>query len=1101
MLGVAMRRLSLAFLALAAAMPGHAAPLAPPLAPPLAAGGGAAAPVFAPPPAWVHGADAAGPAFLVPPPGFASLAAITLLRDQQYSFSPQGDDMYIERIVRVQTPAGLSAAGTITLPWDPATQTLTIHRLRILRGGASIDVLATQAFTILRRENNLEDAMLDGWLTAAIQPAGLLVGDSVDLAYTIHRVDPAMGGRSERVIGWPNLPFAHLRLRATWPAALPMQWRANRAIEGLHATTLAGRTELALAADDVQPELLPEHAPARYGDGPEIDVSAFAGWRDVADQFRPLYARAAAIGPQSPLQAEIARIRATAKGPEAQAAAALALVQDQVRYLFLGTNDGGLVPAPADLTWSRRFGDCKGKTTLLLALLHGLGIDAAPVLVSADDGDGLNARLPMIGHFDHVLIRAVIHGRAYWLDGTRMGDRRLTDLAVPGYYWGLSLAPGTVALTPITPTPLARPSTATTIRIDATAGIALPAPFHVTETLTGDAALEQRRDFDDMTQSERDYALRDNWSRRYDFVDIKSVTARFNDATGEEILTMDGLAHMDWSGDRYETDDMELGYRVHFSRPPGVYVTAPFAVAFPVYYSHHETILLPHGGAGFTLSGEDIDRSAAGMHFHRVTRLDHGVFEGDASTRSVQPEFPAAEAASAQDAINDLRKSAVYIRTPDHYEQTQAETAAERARPLANAAAYVDRGVDSMRHDDYAPAIEDFSKALALDPRHDLALADRGIAYVMQDNIAAAKRDFAAATLINAKNPVLYRGLGALAMKAHQYAEAIADFTTSLHYMPGDAFTLGERAWAYHCAGNDDSAMADYAALLRITPDNFDVYLFRARFFKRKAETARLMAEAAAVTAANPKNAEAYNTAGQIYTMAQQPPLAARAFDRMVELAPTAGNCLIHARHRPVSDRAGRAADVEAALNHDVNSVDAWFMRADMQYQAGAYADALSSVNVAISIKGATPVLLAMRGAAFRRAGQLDKADKDFRTARAKATIPAELNDLCWFEATSGAAPDVALAACDAALAKVPGHATFLDSRGFALLRLNRFADAVADYTAALSQRPDAPMSLYGRAVAFRRLGNLKASEADLQAARRADSGVGQVFATFGVAL
>jgi tetratricopeptide (TPR) repeat protein len=295
--------------------------------------------------------------------------------------------------------------------------------------------------------------------------------------------------------------------------------------------------------------------------------------------------------------------------------------------------------------------------------------------------------------------------------------------------------------------------------------------------------------------------------------------------------------------------------------------------------------------------------------------------------------------------------------------------------------------------------------------------------------------------------------------------------------------------------------MADYATVLRIAPDSFKVYLFRARFFKRKAETARLMGEAVAVTAANPKNAEAYDTAGQIYIMAQQPTLAARAFDRMIELAPTADNYLIHARYRPVADRAGRAADLEAALNHDVNSVDAWFMRADMQYQAGAYADALSSVNVAISIKGETAVLLAMRGAALRRVGQPDKADKDFRAARAKATIAGEFNDLCWFEATSGAAPDTALAACDAALAKVPGHATYLDSRGFALLRLNRFADAVADYTAALSQQPDAPTSLYGRAVAFRRLGNLNASDADLRAAKQADSGVDRVFASFGVAL
>ena len=49
-------------------------------------------------------------------------------------------------------------------------------------------------------------------------------------------------------------------------------------------------------------------------------------------------------------------------------------MQDKVRYVFLGMNTGGYVPADADVTWARRFGDCKGKTTLLLAVLHELGI-------------------------------------------------------------------------------------------------------------------------------------------------------------------------------------------------------------------------------------------------------------------------------------------------------------------------------------------------------------------------------------------------------------------------------------------------------------------------------------------------------------------------------------------------------------------------------------------------------------------------------------------------------------------------------------------------------------------------------------------------------
>ena len=84
----------------------------------------------------------------------------------------------------------------------------------------------------------------------------------------------------------------------------------------------------------------------------------------------PLYARAATLEENSPLRAEIERIRAENPTPAGQAAAALRLVQQQIRYVALSMGEGGYVPASADDVWRARYGDCKGKTALLLALLH-----------------------------------------------------------------------------------------------------------------------------------------------------------------------------------------------------------------------------------------------------------------------------------------------------------------------------------------------------------------------------------------------------------------------------------------------------------------------------------------------------------------------------------------------------------------------------------------------------------------------------------------------------------------------------------------------------------------------------------------------------------
>ena len=117
-----------------------------------------------------------------------------LLEDRQINLSKDGTDIYTDSIARIQSPQGLNALGTISLLWNPNTMSVTVHKLHILRGGQVIDVLADQSFTVLRREKNLELAVLDGVLTAAVQPTGLQVGDAIELSFTLRHKDPALVG-------------------------------------------------------------------------------------------------------------------------------------------------------------------------------------------------------------------------------------------------------------------------------------------------------------------------------------------------------------------------------------------------------------------------------------------------------------------------------------------------------------------------------------------------------------------------------------------------------------------------------------------------------------------------------------------------------------------------------------------------------------------------------------------------------------------------------------------------------------------------------------------------------------------------------------------
>ncbi|MFL6601886.1 MAG: DUF3857 domain-containing protein, partial [Steroidobacteraceae bacterium] len=551
-------------------------------------------PEFGPVPGWVQ------PAVLPASADRDDAPVKLILMDWQFKLGTSGAEGYFESAMRIQTPQGLQSLSTLTLPWNPSTDVLTVHALQIIRGDQKVDMLAGgRTFEVLRRENSLEYAALDGVLTAAIQPEGLQVGDIIDIVYSIKRSDPALLGISEWIaMGWPSVPISSVRLRGVWSNTDKVQWKASDSLAGIQQTRHGDTTEVNLAMANVSPLVLPKGAPARYRLGRYIEFSNLKSWSQVADHMAPLYAHASSLSPQSTLNAEVARIRRSSTDRRLQAIAALALVQDQVRYVFLGMNDGALVPADADVTWSRRFGDCKAKTALLIALLRALGIDAQPVAVNTLDGESVKSGLPMVAAFNHVLVRANIDGNTYWLDGTGSGDRQVDELLMPPYRWGLPLVPKG-DLVAIMPTPAAVPVTDTSIQIDATAGIPGTATVHAATAFRGQFAAAMRFTLGSLDAKARERALREFWSKVLDSVTIDKVESRFDEKDAKEYFTMEGSRSLAWVNGREQLEGIDFNYRSDFQRPEDERSDAPFAVTFPSYSRITETVKLPQADSGF----------------------------------------------------------------------------------------------------------------------------------------------------------------------------------------------------------------------------------------------------------------------------------------------------------------------------------------------------------------------------------------------------------------------------------------------------------------------------------------------------------------------
>lgn len=792
------------------------------------------------------------PAWVKPLPPLKTDSPVTgapfrqLRLDQQVHFGPDGDSIFIESVIRIQTAQGLSAMGTIALPWNPDSTTLTVHRLEIKRGTQVIDVLADQTFTVLRRENRLEYAMLDGVLTATMQPEGLEVGDIVTLAFTLTRKDAVVGDFSENYLpAPPTEQVDQIQLRVLWdPRTKPIRYRLDQGMNPPKVgRTASGETELIFDLKGQKPYKAPPGAPSRFMRGRGVEFTQFKDWAQVSALLSPLYDTAATLKDNSRLKPEIDKIRAASNDPKVQAGLALALVQERTRYVFLGMDAGNLTPAQADVTWSRRYGDCKGKTALLLAILRELGIKAEPAVVHSTLGDGLDARLPMVGLFDHVIVRAEIGGKVYWLDGTRNGDRKLDEVATPEFGWALPLRAKGSALEALRVEPSPLPTTALTLDIDASGGLYTLAPMKAEQRFRGDYAISAKTAADAAPPEELEKAYKKYWGTVFDFADVETVTSRYDETTGEYILGMEGKATLLWmetnesSAPRHSAYGHKLGGPSSWKREDEVdNKDAPFSVTHPLHVWYRETIKLPDGGKGYVTEGKDIDQVTAGYSFWRKAGIKDGVFTLETRTRSLQTEIPASEAEASEKALEEMGKIEVNVVAPPGYRRTTADRNSSIERldktikenPKAHLALMVRAGLH-RENKDFAKAESDYTAAILLDDDNASLYTGRGGTLLQMGKKDAAMADFAMARKFGGKdagelnNLCWEQATGGVALEA-----ALSDCDKALQMEPRNAATLDSRGFVLMRLGRWSDSIADYNKASGIRPDSAESLFGRA---------------------------------------------------------------------------------------------------------------------------------------------------------------------------------------------------------------------------------------------------------------------------------
>ncbi|MEG3088094.1 DUF3857 domain-containing protein [Sphingomonas sp. PB4P5] len=893
-------------------------------------------PLYAPVPAWVK------PAPPIAKPKDGEDAPIALIFDQQQRLQDGQLWAYMDTATRIASADVLSGAGTVQLQWQPEEGDLTIHRAVIQRDADEIDLLNNPTrFTVLRRESQLEMLEMNGVLTATLAAEGLRIGDVLRITYSVTTTDPALQGGVQTLVPLPAAParIGFGRARLLWKSATPIMYRTY--LPGVEATAkdVGGYREIELPLPLAKPADLPADAPLRVRGLSLLDAGSFADWPAVSKVMAPLYRTDGTIAPGSPLAAEVGRIAKASADPRARAAAALQLVQGEVRYLFQGMNGGNYTPQAPAQTWNLRYGDCKAKTLLLLALLHDLGIKAEAVTAHTELGDLLPKRLPMPAAFDHVLVRATIDDRSLWLDGTAQGAR-LADLDdAPPFLWVLPLRDTGAALMAVPRKPAGRVDMAVALDIDQRAGLGIPAPYRAVLTVRGPMATQLATAAGQLPAKERGEMLSGMVQSMIGSEAQPIDETITQDAkAGTAVITASGIMMGGWSFAEQRNSRMldhivsSLEFSPDRTRP--AWHDIPVATRGGGSIEFSTTLRLPMETTGFTLDGDTrLSEIVAGARLQRTATLTDGVVRlverGDAMGTEIAP----GEIGSTRARLALAKTRLVRVMAPENYPpRWQVVQASRRAGRL--------QVVEAA-----------YAKAIASEPKEMLGYQNRAAfragTYDQRGAIADLDRAIAIEPQLDhyLKRSRLYDAIG-------DYQKALVDAETAFGLDSGALETVRRLADARVRAGKTVEALALLDERIAAGGQDMASYL---------------------------------ESKGQVLSYAGRGAEAVAAIDLAVKQKPS-NPMLLNAR---CWSKAINKLALDTALKDCTRSIElgespagAFDSRALVYFRLGRIDDALTDVEAALNLSPNQEGSLYLRGVIRRRKGDNAAGDADLAAAR-----------------------------------------------------------------------------------------------------------------------
>jgi tetratricopeptide (TPR) repeat protein/V8-like Glu-specific endopeptidase len=216
-------------------------------------------------------------------------------------------------------------------------------------------------------------------------------------------------------------------------------------------------------------------------------------------------------------------------------------------------------------------------------------------------------------------------------------------------------------------------------------------------------------------------------------------------------------------------------------------------------------------------------------------------------------------------------------------------------------------------------ALENFTKAIEINPRYTYAYLLRGLIYLQAQKYTLSLADFDQAIALNPKYAEAYNNRGYLKREAlNDISGALTDYNQAIDINPNNADTYNNRALLKHEDLNDlAGAMHDYNMAIRLKPKNADMYFNRANLKSDMNNFQGALADFNQTLTLNPKDVRAYSNRGFLkFSKLNDTRGALADYDRAIATNPRLAG--VHYNRavlkKKLNDRAGAIQDFQKSI-------------------------------------------------------------------------------------------------------------------------------------------------------------------------------------------